>query len=184
MTGRLDRPGPRIYNLFPLLCGPIDTWHKMMPRIADMGFRLDIHQSVPLPGVFGQPLRRQRLLPPNPLIRGEASGDDAALIADFAGAARRHGLAVMMDLVINHTASDSLLTEEHPEWFAREPDGSIRSPLAIDPTDASNVTIWGDLAEIDYVQDRVRAATVPILAGGCPPLPPTRLAWIPLRRGL
>src|SRR5262249_48362799 len=28
--------------------------------------------------------------------------------------------------------------------------GGIRSPSAIDPADATNVTVWGDLAEIEY----------------------------------
>ena len=33
-----DRVGPRIYNLFPLLVGPISSWHEHIPRIAAMGF--------------------------------------------------------------------------------------------------------------------------------------------------
>lgn len=30
--------GPRIYNLFPLLCGSIRQWEDHLPRIAAMGF--------------------------------------------------------------------------------------------------------------------------------------------------
>ena len=56
----------------------------------------------------------------------------------------------MMDLVINHTAKDALLVEQHPEWFKREADGELRSPRAIDPVDPRKYTVWGDLAEIDY----------------------------------
>ena len=42
---------------------------------------------------------------------------------------------VMMDLVVNHTAKDSPLTTQHPEWFMHEPDGSLHSPFAVDPND-------------------------------------------------
>ena len=31
-------PGPRIYNLFPLLCGSVRQWEDHLPRIAAMGF--------------------------------------------------------------------------------------------------------------------------------------------------
>src|SRR5262249_38935567 len=56
----------------------------------------------------------------------------------------------MMDLVINHTAKDADLIEERPAWFSRSPGGQLKSPSAIDPADARKVTVWGDLAEIDY----------------------------------
>lgn len=62
---------------------------------------------------------------------------------------RAAGLRPIMDLVINHTSRDSLLTRAHPEWFVRDASGAIESPSAIDPDDASKVTVWGDLAEID-----------------------------------
>jgi len=29
---------PRIYNLFPLLAGAVDSWSAHLPRIAGMGF--------------------------------------------------------------------------------------------------------------------------------------------------
>jgi starch synthase (maltosyl-transferring) len=56
----------------------------------------------------------------------------------------------MLDLVINHTAIDSPLVTQHPEWYAKNPDGSIKHPGAIDPGDATKVTVWGDLAELAY----------------------------------
>ena len=31
----------------------------------------------------------------------------------------------MIDLVINHTAMDSVLTEQHPDWYRREADGDL-----------------------------------------------------------
>ena len=63
-----------------------------------------------------------------------------------------------MDLVINHTAKDSLLVQEHPEWFLRDEKGRVKSPSAIDPADARRVTVWGDLAEVDNHGARNREA--------------------------
>jgi starch synthase (maltosyl-transferring) len=71
-------------------------------------------------------------------------------LAHFVTAAARRGLKVMLDLVINHTAVDSPLIEEHPEWYAKDEQGRIKHPGAIDPADASRVTVWGDLAELEY----------------------------------
>lgn len=94
----------------------------------------------------------------------DAPGDDAsALLSGFAEEARRHGLGVMMDLVINHTSKDSLLAESHPEWFRHEADGSLYSPRAFDvndPDDPAKATVWGDLAEIDYGERPERWALV------------------------
>jgi len=54
-----------------------------------------------------------------------------------------------MDLVINHTAFDSVLVETNPLWYKWNEKGELVHPRAIDPANADNVTIWGDLAEID-----------------------------------
>src|SRR3546814_14121949 len=64
----------------------------------------------------------------------------------------------MMDLVINHTSKDALLTDRHPEWYVREEDGGLRSPRAVDPVDPRKATVWGDLAEIDYGREELREA--------------------------
>ena len=92
-------------------------------------------------------------------MRGDARESDDALLRGFTEAARGHGLRPIMDLVVNHTSKDSELVAKRPEWFAREPDGEVRSPFAIDPADPEHKTVWGDLAEIDYAPPQ-RAAIV------------------------
>ena len=42
------------------------------------------------------------------------------------------GLKVMIDLVINHSAIDSPLTREHPEWFVRGTDGRVANAFCMD----------------------------------------------------
>jgi starch synthase (maltosyl-transferring) len=141
--------GPRIYNLFPLLCGSVRQWEDHLPRIAAMGFDWVFINPFHYPGFSGSLYAVKDYYRINDLMwDGENSLED--LLKSFCSKASEHGLSVIMDLVINHTAKDSLLAGNHPEWFLHEADGSLRSPRAIDPADARKVTIWGDLAEINY----------------------------------
>ena len=144
--------GPRIYNLFPLLVGSVADWKKQLPRIARMGFDWLYINPFHYPGFSGSLYAVKDHYRLHPVFKGASKKSDDALLRDFTAAAGKQGLAVMMDLVINHTARDSDLVTEHPAWYAREPDGAVRSPSAIDPADATNVTVWGDLAEIDFAE--------------------------------
>ncbi|MCU0692344.1 MAG: alpha-amylase family glycosyl hydrolase, partial [Polyangiaceae bacterium] len=93
----------------------------------------------------------------HPLMQGDAESPPAELLRSFVRAACERDLHVMMDFVINHTSKDSLLVDEHPEFFLRTKDGALVSPSAIDPADARKVTVWGDLAEIDYTPRPARS---------------------------
>lgn len=146
------KQGPRIYNLFPLLVGPIDAWKSHLSRIADMGFDWLFLNPFHEPGFSGSLYAVKDYYRLHPIFRGNSGKDDAALLAGFVEAADAHGLSVMMDLVINHTAKDSVLVDEKRHWFAHNPDGSLRSPGAVDPTDPTLFTEWGDLAEINYAE--------------------------------
>lgn len=147
----MARPeGPRIYNLFPLLCGPIARWGDHLDRIAAMGFDWIYLNPFHQPGFSGSLYAVKDYYRLHPLLQGDSTQPADALLRGFTEAAADRGLRVMMDLVVNHTAKDSVLVPEHPDWYAREPDGALRSPRAIDPDDATKVTVWGDLAEIDY----------------------------------
>ena len=53
------------------------------------------------------------------------------------------GAQVFLDIVINHTGWGSILQENHPEWFLRNPDGSFASPGAWGVT-------WEDLVELKH----------------------------------
>ena len=49
-------------------------------------------------------------------------------------------MKVMIDIVFNHTAPDSVLAQEHPEWFYRKADGSM----------GNRVGEWTDIVDLDY----------------------------------
>ena len=153
------RKGPRIYNLFPLLAGPIRSWESHLPKIAAMGFDWVYLNPFHYPGFSGSLYAVKDYDRLHPAL-AETGDDPEALLRRFVQQARDHGLKVMMDLVINHTSKDSLLAETHPEFFLRGDDGKLVSPSAIDPADARKVTVWGDLAEIDYRPRPAREALV------------------------
>lgn len=49
-------------------------------------------------------------------------------------------MKVMIDIVYNHTSPDSLLAQEHPEWFYHKEDGSF----------GNRVGDWSDIIDLDY----------------------------------
>ena len=144
------REGLRIYNLFPTLAGPIAGWTAELPRIAAMAFNAVYVNPFHYPGFSGSLYAVKDYYRLNPRFRGKARGSDDALLRGFTKTARGHGLRPIMDLVVNHTAKDSELIESRPNWFARDRDGAVRSPFAVDPNDPERKTVWGDLAELDY----------------------------------
>src|SRR5512132_1561660 len=121
--------GPRFYNLFPLLCGTIKDWHAELPRIAGMKFDWIFVNAFHLPGFSGSLYAVKDYYRYNPLIVPEGEDGDAWL-REFAASCDGHGIGVVMDLVINHTANDSVLVEQHPDWYLRDADGNLVSPAA------------------------------------------------------
>jgi starch synthase (maltosyl-transferring) len=140
--------GPRIYNLFPSLFGSVDTWREHLPRIADMGFDWLYLNPIHYPGFSGSLYALKDLNRLNDLF-AVAGRDADATIKSFIGDAERRGLRVMFDLVVNHTSKDARLVDQHPEWYRRE-GAELYSPRVVDPDDTSRMTVWGDLAELDY----------------------------------
>ena len=144
------RDGLRIYNLFPTLAGTVRQWSEHLPRIAAMGFNAVYVNPFHYPGFSGSLYAVKDYYRLNPRFQGDERGDDDTLLRGFTEAAQACRLLVIMDLVANHTAKDSELTQHHRDWFAHDENGEIRSPFATDPADPRRKTVWGDLAELDY----------------------------------
>ncbi len=141
--------GPRVYNLFPTLAGPLSAWPRHFERIAAMGFDWVYINPIYATGGSGSLYAVADYYRLNPILRGESSRDDDVEIRAMIDAARRRGLAVMFDLVVNHTANDSPLVGAHADWFVRDAAGALHAPSAIDHA-TGETTVWGDLAEIDF----------------------------------
>jgi starch synthase (maltosyl-transferring) len=148
--------GLRIYNLFPSRAGSVAQWTAHLPHIAAMGFNAVWINPFHEPGFSGSLYAVKDYFRLNPRFRGSESGDDDALLRRFVEAATGQRLRVIMDLVVNHAAKDSVLVDRHPDWFARDANGELVSPAAVDVDDPRRRTVWGDLARFDYDSPRRR----------------------------
>ena len=104
------------------------------------------------------------LMPINPIGRSHRKGTlgsaysvrdyravnpDLGTLADlqhYVRTAHGLGLHVILDWVANHTAWDSNLTTEHPDWYTRDSLGRFRPPVAD----------WQDVIDLDYTKPALR----------------------------
>jgi starch synthase (maltosyl-transferring) len=152
--------GPRIYNLFPTLLGPIERWTEQLQEIARMDFDWVFINPFHLPGASGSLYAVKDYFRLHPALDGDGDESVDERLRAFTDAARQAGIAVMMDLVVNHTAIDSDLVTEHSDWYVRNEDGSVHSPSATDLDDPEIVTVWEDLAQLDFSERPERVAMI------------------------
>jgi starch synthase (maltosyl-transferring) len=146
-----------IYNLFPRYFKCIDDWSTALPAISEMSFNSVFINPVHSTGLSGSLYAVKDYYRLNPLFLKQGQDpEDWAPVRRFLASCDEKGLLVIVDLVINHTAFDSDLVKKHPAWYKRNKDGTVVSPFAIDPSNPENVTVWGDLAEIDNEESKKR----------------------------
>jgi starch synthase (maltosyl-transferring) len=139
-------PGPRIYNLFPLLAGPLPAWTPHLERARRMEFDWIFVNPIQRSGHSGSLYAIKDHYALDPRVVAPDGGPPRTQLAAMVQAARALGLRLMIDLVINHTAFDSPLVEAHPEWYRRGADGRPVHPSALE---GDHTVTWGDLLEID-----------------------------------
>lgn len=150
---KLIKEGPRIYNLFPRLVGPMQAWISHMERAKAMGFNWIYINPFHYPGFSGSIYSIKDYYAFNPLfINPDDSRQPVEQLKEVVVEAEKMGLKLMMDLVINHTAIDSVLIEDHKEWYKLTPEGKIKNPEVWEGNKL--VTVWGDLAEINNEDSR------------------------------
>jgi starch synthase (maltosyl-transferring) len=127
------------YELFPRSWGGFRGVQEQVPKLAELGF--DVLYMPPIHPI-GHTNRKGRnnTLTPEPgdpgspyAIGSEIGGHDAiapelGTEEDFAAlvqTAREHGIDVGLDLAIN-CSPDHPWLKEHPEWFFRRPDGTLK----------------------------------------------------------
>ena len=139
--------GPRIYNLFPLLAGPLPQWTSHLERAQRLGFDWVFINAFHYAGYSGSLYSIKDYYAIDPRLVDDATADPPMTqLTQMIQEANRLGLKLMMDLVINHTAFDSPLVTEHPEWYKRGADGKPLHPSA---KDGDKKVTWGDLVEVN-----------------------------------
>jgi starch synthase (maltosyl-transferring) len=138
----VDRVRARVsawYELVPRSWGGLKAVERVIPDIAAHGF--DVLYMLPI-----HPIGRKNRKGPNnaleagpddpgsPYAIGAAEGGHDAVHPDLGtmedvrsvcATAREHGMDVALDLALNASADHPWLTE-HPEWFQRRPDGTLK----------------------------------------------------------
>lgn len=143
-----------LYNLFPLLAGPMTGWGRHFSRAAGMGFNWVFVNPIQQPGASRSLYSIADYFRINPLLLDpHTSAPPEEQVRKMIADARASGLKVMIDLVINHCAIDAPLTREHPEWFVREVDGRIANASCQHNGDK---VVWQDLAQFDHLHTRDR----------------------------
>jgi starch synthase (maltosyl-transferring) len=138
----VDRPRARFgawYELFPRSWGGLKGVEEQVPRLAELGF--DVLYLPPIHPI-GQTNRKGRNNsltagpddPGSPWAIGDATGGHDAIHPDLGTeadlrsltqTAREHGIDIALDFAIQASADHPWL-HEHPEWFHRRPDGTLK----------------------------------------------------------
>jgi starch synthase (maltosyl-transferring) len=142
LTIEVDRLRARFgawYELFPRSWGGLRGVQAQLPRLAELGFDVVYMPPIHPIGVTHRKGRNNALTaapgdPGSPYAIGDASGGHDAIHADLGTeddlrslttAAAELGIDIALDWALNASADHPWLTE-HPEWFQRRPDGTLK----------------------------------------------------------
>ena len=147
-----------IYQLFIRNFTPEGSFAAAIPRLAGIAaLGCDWVYLTPIHPI-GEVARKGGLGSPYAIADYRAIDPALGTIEDFRAflaAAHELGLKVMMDVVYNHTAPDSVLARERPEWFMLEgmAPASSRGELEAPPEGARlgrKCADWSDVVDFDY----------------------------------
>src|SRR5688572_16857094 len=127
------------YELFPRSWGGFAGVERMLPRLAELGFDVVYLPPVHPIGTTNRKGRNNALVaakgdPGSPwAIGGPEGGHDAihpelgtqAEFERLVAAGREHGVEIALDFAIQ-CSPDHPWLREHPEWFNRRPDGTLK----------------------------------------------------------
>jgi starch synthase (maltosyl-transferring) len=127
------------YELFPRSWGGLLGVKTQLPRLAELGFDIVYLPPIHPIGHTNRKGRNNSLIagpadPGSPWAIGDETGGHDAVhaelgtiddVKDLANAANEHGLEIALDFAIQCSADHPWL-REHPEWFHRRPDGTLK----------------------------------------------------------
>lgn len=145
----MERLDLRIYNLFPRLYHGPDRWLEAARHARDMGFNTLYLNPYHMPGNSDSIYAIMDYNSYDPVTFPGLTPEDAdQQVHLFLRECREMGLRVLCDLVVNHTAMDSPLVEEHPDWYQYDESGKVQPATAF--TLEGDIVIWNDCAKLSY----------------------------------
>ncbi len=142
--------GVRIYTLIPDVSGTIADWKADLKRISDMGFNAVHLLPITAMDKSESPYSAKDFfaIDPSYLMAGSRE-DGLAQLEDFVAEAKRLGIRLVFDLVLNHVGVLSTMAQRAPDWIVpdqNQPDGLKRAGYWSD----QGWRNWDDLVLINY----------------------------------
>jgi starch synthase (maltosyl-transferring) len=142
LTLEVDRVAARFgawYEMFPRSWGGLQGVAAQLPRLAELGFDVIYLPPIHPIGLTNRKGRDNALTaapgdPGSPWAIGDADGGHDAIHSELGtiddlrvltAAAAAHDIDIALDFAIQCSADHPWLTE-HPEWFHRRPDGTLK----------------------------------------------------------
>ncbi len=132
-----------IYSVYVRSHSPEGTFEGVrrdLRRIRELG--TDVVWLMPIHPI-GEKARKGTLGSPYAIRDYRAVNPEYGTLEDFQNLVddiHSQGMKCIIDVVYHHTAPDSVLAEEHPEWFFHREDGSF----------GNKVGDWTDIVDLDY----------------------------------
>lgn len=134
------------YNLFPSILGNIKNWYAHVARAKEMGFSWVYINPITYPGFSGSLYATKDYYSYNNNYFSSSGQKEAEKeIKEFLEYCKTINIKVMIDLVINHSSKDCILTETNKNWYILK-DDELVSPSA---WDNGELVEWGDLASFN-----------------------------------
>jgi starch synthase (maltosyl-transferring) len=108
-------PAPKIYYLHPLLAGPLSGWGPHLERARRMDFGHLATAPLFAPGGTGDIFLAADHERVHPALGVDTSAD--AVAAEVAQMCARHGLGLILDIVVDRVASEGSLANSPRPWF-------------------------------------------------------------------
>lgn len=134
-----------MYQVFVRNFSKEGTFEKVRERLDDIkALGVDIIWLMPIHPI-GKKKRKGTLGSPYAIRDYRAINPEFGTMGDFqrlVDGIHERGMKCIIDVVYNHTSPDSVLSEEHPEWFYHKEDGGF----------GNRVGDWSDIIDLDYGQ--------------------------------
>lgn len=133
--------------------GNFAALERRLPELKELG--VDILWIMPI-HPLGMEKRKGSLGSPYSVKDYYGINPEFGTLEDFKKVVHRThalGMRIVIDLVANHTAWDSRMFMEHPEWFTKDSSGKFIAPVAD----------WSDVVDLNYDDPNMRRYMIEML---------------------